>query len=91
MSLYTKDGNPLQERGDKIYSSTWNIVGKKKGDKVYDTNGRYVGTIVGNRLTYRHEHSGSSSSSFSAANIGGSGKGNVGGSGISGSEPKIPK
>ncbi len=91
MSLYTKDGSPLQERGDILYSSSGIVVGKKKGNKVYGTDGRYVGTIVGNRLTYRHEHSSSISSTFSASNIGGTGKGNVGGSGISGSEPKISK
>jgi hypothetical protein len=91
MSLYTKDGIPLKEKGDIIYSSSGKVVGKKKGNKVYGTNGQYVGTIVGNRLTYRHEHSSSVSSTFSASNIGGTGKGNIGGSGMSGSEPKIPK
>jgi hypothetical protein len=88
MSLYTKDGNPLQERGDKIYDSGGKIFGKKKGNKVYGTNGQYVGTIVGNRVTHRHNDSTSISSPFSAGNIGGSVKGNIGGSGINGDEPK---
>jgi hypothetical protein len=89
MSLYTKDGKPLQESGDIIYNASGIVVGKKKGNKVFGTNGQYVGTIVGNRLTYRHNDSNSISSPFSAANKGGTGKGNIGGSGISGNEPKI--
>lgn len=91
MSLYTKDGSPLQERGDIIYSASGAVVGKKKGTKVFGTNGQYVGTIVGNRLTYLHQDSASIGSTFAAGNIGGSGKGNIGGSGINGNEPKIPK
>lgn len=30
MSLYTKDGKPLQERGDIIYSSSGTVIGKKR-------------------------------------------------------------
>lgn len=88
MSLYTKDGKPLRERGDIVYDADGKVMGKKKGNKVYGTNGQYVGTIVGNRLTYRHSDIASLSSTFSTGNIGGSGKGNIGGSGISGSETK---
>lgn len=34
MSLYTKDGRPLQESGDYIYSGSGVLVGKRRGDKV---------------------------------------------------------
>ena len=91
MSLYTKDGQPLQERGDIIYSTSGVVIGKRKGKKVFGTNGRYIGTFVNNRLTYLSQDSAAISSAFSAGNIGGSGRGNAGGSAINGEEPKIPK
>jgi hypothetical protein len=91
MSLYTKEGKPLQERGDIIYSSSGTVIGKKKGTKVFGTNGQYVGTIVRDRLTYLHQDSASMGSTFSAGNIGGSERGNIGSVGINGDEPKIPK
>jgi hypothetical protein len=53
MTLYTKNGRPLQVSGDKVYSRSGIIVGRIKGDKVYGTNGSYVGTIVRDRLVYR--------------------------------------
>lgn len=90
MGLYTKNGKPLQQRGDKVYSRSGKIVGKISGSKVYGTNGRYVGTIDGDRLVYRSSQSAVVSSSFSAANIGGSGLASRGGSGIWGEEPNIP-
>lgn len=45
MSLYTKDGRPLQVSGDKVYSRSGTVVGRIKGSKVYGSDGRYVGTI----------------------------------------------
>ncbi len=90
MSLYTKNGKPLQTRNDKVYSRSGKIVGKIKGSKVYGTNGRYVGTIVGDRLVYRSSQGATMGSSFSAGSIGGSGLANRGGSGIWGEEPNIP-
>ncbi|UPT92158.1 hypothetical protein HAP41_0000048740 (plasmid) [Bradyrhizobium barranii subsp. apii] len=35
MSLYTKDGRPLQESGEYIYSGSGVPVGKRRGDKVF--------------------------------------------------------
>jgi hypothetical protein len=63
----------------------------KKGTRVFGTNGQYVETIVRDRLTYLHQDSAPMGSTFSAGNIGGSGKGNVGGAGINANEPEIPK
>lgn len=90
MGLYTKNGVPLQLRKDIVYSKSGKTVGKIKGNKVFGTNGKYVGTIVGDRLVYRSSESGNVGSSFSAGNIGGSGTGHKGGSGVSGEEPNIP-
>ena len=50
MSLYTKNGRPLQLSGDKVYSRSGRIIGRIKGDRVFGTDGRYVGTIVNDRL-----------------------------------------
>jgi hypothetical protein len=90
VSLYTKDGRPLQESGDYIYSASGVPVGRRRGDKVFGPDGRYVGTITGNRLVYRSTDSASISSPFSVANRAGSGRAHAAGSAIWGDEPKIP-
>lgn len=90
MSLYTKNGRPLQVTGDKVYSRSGKIVGRIKGDRVYGTDGRYVGTIVNDRLVYRSTHSARVSSSFSAANRAGTARANRAGSAIWGDEPDLP-
>lgn len=78
MNLYTKNGRPRQVHGDKVHSRSGQIVGRIKGDKVFGPDGRYVGTLVNDRLVYRSSQSSRASSSFSAANRGGSGKGTAG-------------
>ena len=90
MSLYTKNGRPLQVSGDKVHSRSGKIVGKIKGDRVYGTDGRYVGTIVGDRLVYRSTHSAAISSPFVSANRVGTAKANRAGSAIWGDEPDVP-
>jgi len=90
MSLYTKNGHPLQVSGDIVYSRSGQVVGRIKGDKIYETDGRYVGTIVNDRLVYRSTDSTNISSSFSAANRVGSASANSVGSAIWGDEPNIP-
>lgn len=90
MDLYTKNGQPLQVSGDKVYSRSGKIVGRIKGEKVYGTDGRYVGTIVNDRLVYRSTHSAGVSSPFAAANRAGSGRANRAGSAMWGEEPSIP-
>ncbi len=90
MSLYTKNGRPLQVSGDIVYSRSGQVVGRIDGDKVYGTNGRYVGTIVGDRLVYRSTDSAGIGSSFSAANRVGTASANSVGSATWGDEPNIP-
>ena len=90
MSLYTKDGRPLQFSGDTVYSGSGQPVGRISGDKVYGPDGRYVGTIVSDRLIYRSPDSGGTGSTFGVANSGASGQGYAGASGLWGDEPDIP-
>lgn len=90
MSLYTKNGRPLQVSGDKVYSRSGRVVGRIKGDRVYGTDGRYVGTIVNDRLVYRSTHSATVSSPFSASNRVGTARANRAGSAMWGDEPDIP-
>ena len=90
MSLYTKDGRPLQESGDYIYSLLGAVVGKRRGNKVFGPNGRYVGTITGNRLVYRSTDSAGISSSFSVARRSGSARAHSAGAAVWGDEPDVP-
>jgi hypothetical protein len=90
MSLYTKDGRPLQEVGDYVYSRSGAVVGKRRGDKVFGPNGRYVGTIAGDRLVYRSTDSAGISSSFSVARRSGSARAHSARSAVWGDEPDIP-
>jgi hypothetical protein len=90
MSLYTKNGRPVQVSGETVYSGSGKVVGRIRGEKVYGTDGRYVGTVTGNRLVYRSTDSASVGSSFSTANRVGSAKAGTVGSAISGDEPDIP-
>jgi hypothetical protein len=90
MSLYTKNGRPLQLFDDKIYSKSGKIVGQINGNKVYGTNGRYVGTIISNRLVYRSIDSVSINSPFSSSNRTGTCQANTISSTIMGDEPNIP-
>jgi hypothetical protein len=90
MSLYTKNGRPLQESGDSIYSGSGMPVGKRRGDKVFGPDGRYVGTITGGRLVYRSTDSASIGSPFSVASRAGSGRAHAAGSAMWGDEPHIP-
>lgn len=90
MSLYTKNGRPLQVSGSTVYSRSGKVVGRIRGDKVYGPNGRYVGTITNGRLVYRSTDRAGVSSSFSAANRAGSARANKPRSAVSGQEPDIP-
>jgi len=90
MSLYTKNGCPLQVSCKTVYSQSEIVVGRIKDKKVYGTNDRYVGTIVNDRLVYRSTDSVAISSPFVAANRAGSARANRVGSAIWGDEPNIP-
>ncbi len=44
MSLYTKNGRPLQLSGDIVYSRSGKVVGRINGHKVFGTNGLLIFT-----------------------------------------------
>jgi len=44
--LYTKQGRPLRQSGDDLFSRFGTRVAKLKGKKAYGPDGRYVGTLV---------------------------------------------
>jgi hypothetical protein len=90
MSLYTRNGRPLQVSGDKVYSRSGRLVGRIRGKKVFGPDGRYVGTIVGDRLVYRSTDSASIGGSFSAASRAGTACADRAGSAIWGDEPELP-
>jgi len=91
MSLYTKNGRPLQVSGDKVYSASGKIVGRINGAKVHGTNGRYVGTIVEGRLVYRSSDSASVAGPFTTANLAGFAQARQAGAAMWGEEPDIPE
>ena len=90
MSLYTKNGRPLQVSGNIVYSRSGAVVGRINGNKVFGADGRYVGTFDGDRLVYRSTESAAISGSFSVARSAGSAMANSAGSAIWGDEPSIP-
>jgi hypothetical protein len=90
MSLYTKNGRPLQVSGEMVYSRSGKVVGRINGNKVYGTDGRYVGTIASGRLVYRSTDSAGVGSPFSAGDPVGSAKADSVGAAILGDEPDIP-
>lgn len=53
MDLHTKNGQPLQVSGNKVYSRSGTVTGRISGERVYGPDGRYVGTIVDERFVYR--------------------------------------
>lgn len=91
MDLYTKNGWPLQVKGDHVYSKTGKFVGIIYDDKVYGPNGRYVGTIEDDRLYYRSVDGAMIRPISSAGSIGSTGRAKLVGSAMWGSEPNIPQ
>jgi hypothetical protein len=90
VSLYTKNGRPLEVTGNEVYSRSGAIVGRIQRDNVFGTDGRYVGTIVGDRLVHRSTDSAGISSSFTGSSRVGSAQASSAGSAVWGDEPKIP-
>lgn len=89
MSLYTKDGEPLNVRSDKVFDQSGTQIGRIKGSKVFGPDGRYVGTIVSDRLVYRSTDSASISSPFAPSVGSPSAKARRAGSAVWGDEPQI--
>jgi hypothetical protein len=88
--LYTKDGRPLRQRGDDLFSRSGEQVGRIRGNKVYGPDGRYAGTIDGDRVVYRSTDSATTSSPFAPSRSAASGAANSARSGLWGDEPAFP-
>ena len=92
MSLYTRDGRPLQQLGDYIYSGSGKVVGRVDSrGRVFRPNGRYVGTIAGDRLVFRSTDSPAIGTPFSVSDRAGSASASEAGSAVWGDEPDIPE
>lgn len=89
-SLYTKNGRPLQRRGDDVFSRSGKHVGRIRSNKVYGPDGRYAGTIDGDRVVYRSSDSASISSPFARSASAGTASSNAVGSAVWGDEPDFP-
>lgn len=51
--LYTKNGRPLEQSGDRLFSRSGQYLGRISNGRVYNPAGQYAGTIVGDRIVYR--------------------------------------
>lgn len=51
--LYTKNGEPLEQRGEDIFDARGRHVARLRGTKAFNSRGHYVATLVGDRLVYR--------------------------------------
>ena len=89
-SLYTKNGKPLQRRGDNLFSRSGKHVGRIRGQKVFDPKGKYAGTIDGNRVVYRSTDSAEISSPFAPTASAGTAFANYAASAVWGGEPSFP-
>jgi hypothetical protein len=90
MSLYTKNGRPLQEAGYYVFSGSGAVIGQRRGDKVFGPDGRYVGTITEDRLVYIAADSACIGAPFSTANCSGYATAHAASSVTLGDEPHIP-
>lgn len=88
--IYTKNGRPLTQSGNNLYSRSGRHVARLRGKKAYAPDGRYVGTLVGDRLVYRSMDSASVGSPFVESMRVGTSHMNRLGSAIMGEEPPIP-
>ncbi len=89
-TLYTKEGRPLRQSGDDLFSQSGTHVAKLKGKKAYGPDGQYVGTLVGSRLVYRSTDSASIGSPFAQRAHAGTANASAVGSALLGDEPPIP-
>jgi hypothetical protein len=90
-TLHTKEGRPLRQSGDDLFSSSGTHVARLRGKKAYGPNGKYVGTIVGNRLVYRSTDSATVGSVFARRASAGTASARAAGAAVSGEEPPIPE
>ena len=90
MSLYTKNGRPLQKSGTQVYTQSGKLVGQINGSKVYGPDGRYVGTIDGDRLVYRSTDSAGIGASFAGSSVAATARAASAAVAVSGEEPNLP-
>jgi hypothetical protein len=89
-TLYTKEGRPLRQSGNDLFSSSGIHVARFRGKKAYGPDGRYVGTLVGDRLAYRCTDGATVGSAFAQRAGAGTARACGVGSAICGEEPPIP-
>lgn len=89
-TLHTKEGRPLRQSGNDLFSRSGAHIAKLKGKKAYGPDGRYVGTLIGKRLVYRSTDSATIVSSFAQRSHAGTALARAAGSNSSGEEPPIP-
>jgi len=87
--LYTKNGKPLQLRGDHVFDRSGRHVGCMRGKEVFGPNGRYVGTVVGDRVIYRSTESAGRSSTFARRSCAGTAAADRARSALWGEEPRF--
>lgn len=88
--LFTKDGRPLQQSGDRIYSRSGQYLGRISNGRVYDPAGVYAGTVVGDRVVYRATDSATLSAPSISINHIGTARINAVPAAIWGDEPPFP-
>ncbi len=89
-TIYTKNGRPLQRRGDDVFSRSGKYVGKLTGGRLHGPDGRYVGTLDGDRVLYRSTDRATIGSPFAPSPIAGTATAGSASSGLWGDEPNIP-
>lgn len=67
--LYTRDGEPCQVRGDKVFDRSGAEVGRLRDRTVFGPDGRYAATVVGDRLVYRATDAGRISTPFAPTRV----------------------
>lgn len=88
--LHTKNGRPVRQEGDRLFSNSGAYAGRIVDGKAYDPSGRYLATVAGDRLVYRSQDNTRTIGAQSAGSRGGRGLGLRGMVGIVGDEPNIP-
>ena len=87
--MYTKNGQPLEVRGNKIFGPSGRQVATIRGRKAFGPDGSYVGTVIGNRLVYRSTDSASIGSPFAPQVRAPSARASAAGSAQWGEEPLL--
>ena len=87
--IYTRDGVPLEIRGDAVFNPRGENFGYVQGDRVLGLDGQYRGSLVDGRLVHRSTDSAVLGSARAATAGSGSAHAHSAGSAIWGDEPDI--